>query len=229
MTLNSVVLPAPLGPMSPVTVPGSTSIETSSRATLPPKRTLHVDGLKQWHERALLVVHGVATGRPRRRGRGVLHGDAVVLGERPVDADELGRRRRVGCRASSSACSLEDGPADRRHEQQVGEGEDHEVQLLMHLGDGQAPDRRPATAIIAPISTGRLIAVEALDDVGDGAAGVLAHGDADGGGHDRHGADEEGEDGLEARVVGPSLVSVFCIARNEHAEQHAGEERPADV
>ena len=40
MTLNSVVLPAPLGPMSPVTCAGSASMDTSSRATLPPKRTV---------------------------------------------------------------------------------------------------------------------------------------------------------------------------------------------
>ena len=40
MTLNSVVLPAPLGPMSPVTCPDSASIDTASRARWPPKRTV---------------------------------------------------------------------------------------------------------------------------------------------------------------------------------------------
>src|ERR1051325_7640247 len=40
MTLNSVVLPAPLGPMSPVTRPGSAVSSTSCRAITPPKRTL---------------------------------------------------------------------------------------------------------------------------------------------------------------------------------------------
>src|SRR6266542_5303421 len=39
MTLNSVVLPAPLGPMRPVTYPTSTSSETSESAWMPPKRT----------------------------------------------------------------------------------------------------------------------------------------------------------------------------------------------
>src|SRR5262249_45458505 len=34
--LNSVLLPAPFGPMSPRISPGSTSIETSLRATTPP-------------------------------------------------------------------------------------------------------------------------------------------------------------------------------------------------
>src|SRR5205807_8256314 len=40
MTLNSVVLPAPLGPMRPVTRPGSAARSTSWRAMTPPKRTL---------------------------------------------------------------------------------------------------------------------------------------------------------------------------------------------
>ena len=40
MTLNSVVLPAPLGPMSPVTAPASTRRDTSVSAATPPKRTL---------------------------------------------------------------------------------------------------------------------------------------------------------------------------------------------
>src|SRR4051812_13284634 len=37
MTLNAVVLPAPLGPISPWISPPSISNETSSRATMPPK------------------------------------------------------------------------------------------------------------------------------------------------------------------------------------------------
>src|SRR5690554_5372297 len=37
MTLNSVVLPAPLGPMTPVILPRWTSKETSSRAVSPEK------------------------------------------------------------------------------------------------------------------------------------------------------------------------------------------------
>src|SRR5438876_8540287 len=39
MTLNKVVLPAPFGPMSPVTRPSSTSRSTPWRACTPPKRT----------------------------------------------------------------------------------------------------------------------------------------------------------------------------------------------
>ena len=40
MTSNSVVLPAPFGPMSPQTSPAPTASETSVRAAMPPKRTL---------------------------------------------------------------------------------------------------------------------------------------------------------------------------------------------
>src|SRR5882672_3864398 len=39
-TLNSVVLPAPFGPIKPVTRPSSAESEASSSAMLPPKRTL---------------------------------------------------------------------------------------------------------------------------------------------------------------------------------------------
>ena len=38
MTLNAVVLPAPFGPIRPEICPASTSNETPSRATMPPKR-----------------------------------------------------------------------------------------------------------------------------------------------------------------------------------------------
>src|SRR4249920_659890 len=40
MTLNAVVLPAPFGPMRPEMCPSSTSKETPSRATMPPKRSV---------------------------------------------------------------------------------------------------------------------------------------------------------------------------------------------
>ncbi len=39
-TLNSVVLPAPFGPMTPSTSPGSTNSDTESSAVRPPKRTV---------------------------------------------------------------------------------------------------------------------------------------------------------------------------------------------
>ena len=46
-TFKSVVLPAPFGPISPKISPGDTSSETTSRATISPKRTVTA-----WAERA---------------------------------------------------------------------------------------------------------------------------------------------------------------------------------
>src|SRR5699024_8781740 len=40
ITLNSVVLPAPLGPITPTTSPGPTVSDTPSSAVSPPKRTV---------------------------------------------------------------------------------------------------------------------------------------------------------------------------------------------
>ena len=40
MTLKTVVLPAPFGPISPDTTPRETSNETPSSATMPPKRNV---------------------------------------------------------------------------------------------------------------------------------------------------------------------------------------------
>ena len=40
MTLNSVVLPAPFGPMTPTTSPGAADIDTASSARIPPKLTV---------------------------------------------------------------------------------------------------------------------------------------------------------------------------------------------
>ena len=54
MTLNSVVLPAPLGPMTPTIAPRGTQNETASSAVIPPKRTVtastssRIDGDALW-------------------------------------------------------------------------------------------------------------------------------------------------------------------------------------
>ena len=49
MTLNAVVLPAPFGPMRPEICPFSTSNDTPSRATMPPKRKRDVPYLEKGH------------------------------------------------------------------------------------------------------------------------------------------------------------------------------------
>ncbi len=40
MTLNAVVFPAPFGPIRPEMCPSSTSNDTPSKATMPPKRSV---------------------------------------------------------------------------------------------------------------------------------------------------------------------------------------------
>src|SRR6266545_1450150 len=57
--LNSVVLPAPLGPMSPTICPSPTSNATLSRATMPPNRTVR--------SRTARIVRDLGT--PTRMGR----------------------------------------------------------------------------------------------------------------------------------------------------------------
>ena len=59
MTLKSVVLPAPLGPMTPTTSPGETVNETSSSAVSPPKRTRDRVDAQPLSLGALVGGHGI--------------------------------------------------------------------------------------------------------------------------------------------------------------------------
>src|SRR2546423_12530877 len=81
MTLNSVVLPAPFGPMRATTSPASTVKETRSSATTPPKRTLSsrisssAISAQVYCElgrlaNPLLLRAGLAARRPRPEGLG---------------------------------------------------------------------------------------------------------------------------------------------------------------
>src|SRR5579875_1661588 len=77
MQLNSVVLPAPLGPTSPTISPGSTWMLTSCTATIPPKDletpvtdsrgSGMADGLGRRRSDALAL----GARRPGGRGRGI--------------------------------------------------------------------------------------------------------------------------------------------------------------
>src|SRR5215475_7563484 len=76
MQLNSVVLPEPLGPMSPRISPSRTSIETSWRAVKPPKRLVRREtvsmargGGRGARPRAPARPVRSAAGGPRRGGR----------------------------------------------------------------------------------------------------------------------------------------------------------------
>ena len=71
ITLKSVVLPAPLGPMRPVTSFSGTSMVTAARAWRPPKRTETESTLRSATARNLPEVASGSSGRAEFRGRGV--------------------------------------------------------------------------------------------------------------------------------------------------------------
>src|SRR6516165_930776 len=76
MTLKHVVLPAPLGPIRPVTVPASTSMSAADRARKPPKRTTtwSVDSSAMRH-----LQRDISIGRTHRKLIGHAQG-GVELG-----------------------------------------------------------------------------------------------------------------------------------------------------
>src|SRR5437763_15341531 len=87
MTLNSVVLPAPLGPMSPVTRPAAASRSIPARALTPPKRTSTASTRNSDR-----VLHLLGLGGARRR-----RGDHLpwvdVPRVQPADASAARRQR----------------------------------------------------------------------------------------------------------------------------------------
>src|SRR5881628_3178461 len=100
MTLNSVVLPAPLGPMRPTTCPASTPNDTRSSATTPPKRTLRsltsssaaTPPKSKFGWRAFLLIPWLGHLRPvvvRPLGGGWRRVAAVRRAQPPLD-DRLG-------------------------------------------------------------------------------------------------------------------------------------------
>src|SRR4029079_15883581 len=66
MQLNSVVLPAPLGPISPTISPGSMASETSRLASSPPKRLLEDCRLSR---AAIALRRGAPAPEPARPGQ----------------------------------------------------------------------------------------------------------------------------------------------------------------
>ena len=87
MTLNSVVLPAPLGPMSPVTRPAAASRSIPARALTPPKRTSTASTRNSDR-----VLHLLGLGGARCRG-----GDRVLWLDVPrvQPADASAERREL--------------------------------------------------------------------------------------------------------------------------------------
>src|SRR5579883_2444337 len=89
--LNSVVLPAPLGPTRPTDSAGSTSMETLSRARMPPK-CLQIERASS---RAISGAAAWGAGAGFAAGRGLLGLGRPSVGARRCRADHR------GCRAGS--------------------------------------------------------------------------------------------------------------------------------
>src|SRR5664279_5319600 len=135
MTLNRVVLPAPLGPMSPVTDPGSVSMATSSSATLPPKRTV-----TPWTSSRAMERHLLDADRPVE----LLE---VGLGPRPLDAPPLQRHVEHLLEVTGGfldGLGLEQPGHDRRDDGRR-ERQDHVRPVRDDVGDAQGVehDERP--------------------------------------------------------------------------------------
>ena len=122
MTLNAVVLPAPFGPIRPEICPASTSNETPSRATMPPKRKVisRTDSNVATEFGSLLRSSGACLGQlqsPSQGSRGAQSaGEADRGGEQGRrDGDERGghllRLRRPG---DDAAEPVVDGAAAAR-------------------------------------------------------------------------------------------------------------------
>src|SRR2546429_7548233 len=97
MTLNNVVLPAPFGPMSPVTRPSSTSRSTPWRACTPPKRTSTSWTSSSANARHLLGNRGRDLGPALAlAAHGEVAEPLVDLVDRPVGVAGDGRGGRAG-------------------------------------------------------------------------------------------------------------------------------------
>src|SRR3989442_1082004 len=116
MQLNSVVLPAPLGPMRPTISPASMASETSRFASRPPKRLLEDS---TWSRGAIRYAGGA------EHGGGDAAGDHLV--EAAVDADPFGRLLIVADRAKVEAQLR---ALDPRHENQR-DGEERERRIVV--------------------------------------------------------------------------------------------------
>src|SRR3954447_7392012 len=123
MTLNSVVLPAPFGPMRPVIEPGSADSDASLTAVMPPKRT----------------VTPVTSSKAMAGHLGL--GDRLVLnrsrGRRPADQELQSARHRPPGRGEPQPAEQDvHQPVGVAAEQDRAEADDEELQ------PGQGRDRR---------------------------------------------------------------------------------------
>src|SRR5262245_27063384 len=115
MTLKTVVLPAPLGPISPTMPPSSTSNETSSSATMPPNRRLTfrterspTDALCAWRRPG--SMRSVTSGKCVLVAAGGVLALATAVGAAPPSRDGPAVLQRLVWRAQPVYCG---GPRGR--------------------------------------------------------------------------------------------------------------------
>ena len=127
MTLNSVVLPAPFGPMRPVTAPASARMVTSSSGDAAAEAD--GDGLdrQRRHDRS---CRGTSA-RARARSRAA----AVVGGHGPVEPEQLELVERVDD-AFGRRLSVEE-PRRQERQQEPGDAGDHPVRSVGPPGEGE--------------------------------------------------------------------------------------------
>src|SRR5437763_8535420 len=121
MTLNSVVLPAPLGPMRPVTRPAAASRSIPARALTPPKRTSTASTRNSDR-----VLHLLRFGGARRRG-----GDhALGLGVPRVQPADANAERRELARPPVGVAHHAEGAEAGGDVDDVADA----LERLLHLG-----------------------------------------------------------------------------------------------
>src|SRR5439155_21192734 len=140
-TLNRVVFPAPLGPMSPVTRPGSAVRSTSWRAMTPPKRTLTSSTDRS--DNAFHLPRDLhPSGRPRRRPAPKALEQARHLGHDAVRAAGDGHRPEAGAEEGEvlDRCdvALNDGKHRQRHAADEGAADSGDAADGRHQQDHQA-------------------------------------------------------------------------------------------
>src|SRR5260370_10906629 len=143
MVLNSVVLPAPLGPIRPTMVPSGTVKETESSATMPPKRTLTSRTSSKPPISAQVYKRTSGWLLGRRLGR------LGLLGRLQLGRERRWRRGRGGWRSHRTdfrtgapvddGRGRQDGRAVPAHQHPVGEGRQQPEQR----DDRQEDERRP--------------------------------------------------------------------------------------
>ena len=132
ITLKSVVLPAPLGPMRPVMAPASASKETSSRARRPPKLTVT--------SRTSRALTSIASTVSRPRARSTSASCSSVSGaSRPAHSSGQRFVRRT-LDAPSAPRSAPRPAATRRSARHEGE---REAPARGHIGQRPAPRPPP--------------------------------------------------------------------------------------